>query len=181
MKRRVYVMDCGYFVKIGVSANVGRRASQIPYKVNRIFSTDEMEDAFKIEREMHSLFHDKRCANIQGREFFNIPFDTAVFELKRKTGAKNQNKISVFKQRAILKLIPLLKYMDEFNLGYMLAIAEGKKERNNNPSSTQARDILEDGIDALLSLNEKDLILALTYTAALRDKEIADSSKKESS
>lgn len=181
MKRRVYVMDCGDFVKIGVSVNVGRRASQIPYKVNRIFSTDEMEDAFKIEREMHSLFHDKRCQNIQGREFFSIPFDTAVSELKRKIGVKKRRQTSDFKQKAILRLIPLLKYMDEFNLGYMLAIAEGKRERNNNSCNTQEHDILEDGIDALLSLNEKDLTLALTYTVALRDKEIADSSKRESS
>lgn len=36
MKRRVYVMDCGDFVKIGVSVNVGRRASQIPYKVRKL-------------------------------------------------------------------------------------------------------------------------------------------------
>ncbi len=49
MKRKVYVMDCGDFVKIGVSGNVEQRATQIPYKVNRIFSTDEMEDAFKLE------------------------------------------------------------------------------------------------------------------------------------
>ena len=47
MKRKVYVMDCGDFVKIGVSGNVEQRATQIPYKVNRIYSTDEMEDAFK--------------------------------------------------------------------------------------------------------------------------------------
>ena len=53
MKRKVYVMDCGDFVKIGVSGNVEQRATQIPYKVNRIYSTDEMEDAFKLEREMH--------------------------------------------------------------------------------------------------------------------------------
>lgn len=33
MKRKVYVMDCGDFVKIGVSGNVEQRATQIPYKV----------------------------------------------------------------------------------------------------------------------------------------------------
>ena len=40
MKRKVYVMDCGDFVKIGVSGNVEQRATQIPYKVKRIYSTD---------------------------------------------------------------------------------------------------------------------------------------------
>lgn len=43
-------MDCGDFVKIGVSGNVEQRATQIPYKVNQIYSTDEMEDAFKLEQ-----------------------------------------------------------------------------------------------------------------------------------
>lgn len=75
MKRKVYVMDCGDFVKIGVSGNVEQRATQIPYKANRIYSTDKMEDAFKLEREMHMLFDGNRVPEAQGREYF--PFISA--------------------------------------------------------------------------------------------------------
>ena len=75
MKRKVYVMDCGDFVKIGVSGNVEQRATQIPYKVSRIYSTNEMEDAFKLEHEMHVMFCKDRVPDALGREYFNIPFD----------------------------------------------------------------------------------------------------------
>ena len=78
MKRKVYVMDCGDFVKIGVSGNVEQRATQIPYKVSRIYSTDEMEDAFKLEYKMHMMFCENRVLGAQGREYFDVPFDVAV-------------------------------------------------------------------------------------------------------
>lgn len=181
MKRKVYVMDCGDFVKIGVSGNVEQRATQIPYKVNRIYSTDEMEDAFKLEREMHMLFDGNRVPEAQGREYFNISFDIAVFELKKRADEqKNVESAKLIprkllsiseKQKAILKLIPLLKYVDDFDLGYILGVAEEKSKAKSMEESEY--DSIQDGISALLSLNEDDLRMALGYAIALRDKDRA--------
>lgn len=181
MKRKVYVMDCGDFVKIGVSGNVEQRSTQIPYKVNQIFSTDEIEDAFKLEREMHMLFDEDRVPEAQGREYFNVPFDIAISELKKRADErKNVESVKPIprksltiseKQKVILKLIPLLKYVDDFNLGYMLGVAEEKSKSKNMEESKY--DSLQDGISALLSLNEDDLRMALGYAIALRDKDRA--------
>ena len=179
MKRKVYVMDCGDFVKIGVSGNVEQRATQIPYKVNRIFSTDEMEDAFKLEHEMHVMFCEDRVPDALGREYFNISFDIAVSELKKRADEQKvvepvkpipRKPLSISeKQKAILKLIPLLKYIDDFDLGYMLGVAEEKSKQKS--VEEYGYDFLQDGISALLSLNEDDLRMALGYAIALRDKE----------
>lgn len=178
MKRKVYVMDCGNFVKIGVSGNVEQRATQIPYKVNRIYSTDEMEDAFKLEREMHMLFDGNRVPEAQGREYFNISFDIAVSELKKRADEQinvepakptPRKLLSISgKQKAILKLIPMLKFVDDFDLGYMLGVAEEKSKVKSIEESEY--DSVQDGISALLSLNEDDLRMALGYAIALRDK-----------
>lgn len=181
MKRKVYVMDCGDFVKIGVSGNVEQRATQIPYKVNRIFSTDEMEDAFKLEHEMHVMFCEDRVPDALGREYFDISFDTAVSELKKRADEQKvvesakpmpRKPLSISeKQRVVLKLIPLLKYVDDFDLGYMLGVAEEKSKSKSMEESEY--DFLQDGISALLSLNEDDLRMTLGYTIALRDKDKA--------
>lgn len=179
MKRRVYVMDCGDFVKIGVSGNVEQRATQIPYKVKRIFSTDKMENAFNLEREMHMLFDEDRVPEAQGREYFNISFDIAVSELKKRVDEQKTTEpakptpkkpLSISeKQKAILKLIPLLKYVDDFDLGYMLGVAEEKSKQKSMEESEY--DFLQDGLSSLLDLNGTDLMMALTYATALRDKE----------
>lgn len=181
MKRKVYVMDCGDFVKIGVSGNVEQRATQIPYKVSQIYSTDEMEDAFKLEHEMHMLFDENRVSEAQGREYFNISFDIAVSELKKKADEQRnvepaeptpRKLLSISeKQKAILKLIPLLKYADDFDLGYMLGVAEEKSKSKSMEESKY--DFLQDGVSALLSLNEDDLRMTLGYAIALRDKDKA--------
>ena len=178
MKRKVYVMDCGDFVKIGVSGNVEQRATQIPYKVNRIYSTGEIEDAFKLEREMHMLFDGDRAPEAQGREYFNISFDIAVSELKKRANDQRnvesanpipRKLLSISeKQKAILKLIPLLKYVDDFDLGYILGVAEEKSKAKSMEESEYGS--VQDGISALLSLNEDDLRMALGYAIALRDK-----------
>lgn len=178
MKRKVYVMDCGDFVKIGVSGNVEQRATQIPYKVNRIFSTDEMEDAFKLEHEMHVMFCGDRVPDALGREYFNISFDIAVSELKKRADEQKvvepvnpipRKPLSISeKQRVIFKLIPLLKYIDDFDLGYMLGVAEEKSKQKS--VEEYGYDFLQDGISALLSLNEDDLRMTLGYAIALRDK-----------
>lgn len=179
MKRKVYVMDCGDFVKIGVSGNVEQRATQIPYKVNRIFSTNEIENAFKLEHEMHMMFCEDRVPNALGREYFNISFDIAVSELKKRADEQRNAEpaeptprklLSISeKQKAVLKLIPLLKYVDDFDLGYMLGVAEEKSKSKNMEESEY--DFLQDGISSLLSLNEDDLRMTLGYAIALRDKE----------
>lgn len=178
MKRKVYVMDCGDFVKIGVSGNVEQRATQIPYKVNRIYSTDEIEDAFKLEYKMHMMFCESRVLGAQGREYFDVPFDVAVSELKKRadeqinaelTKPTPRKLLSISeKQKAILKLIPLLKYADDFDLGYMLGVAEEKSKVKSMEESEY--DSVQDGISALLSLNEDDLRMTLGYAIALRDK-----------
>nr|DAW07417.1 MAG TPA: hypothetical protein [Caudoviricetes sp.] len=172
-------MDCGDFVKIGVSGNVEQRATQIPYKVNRIFSTNEIENAFKLEHEMHMMFCEDRVPNALGREYFNISFDIAVSELKKRADEQRNAEpaeptprklLSISeKQKAVLKLIPLLKYVDDFDLGYMLGVAEEKSKSKNMEESEY--DFLQDGISSLLSLNEDDLRMTLGYAIALRDKE----------
>lgn len=178
MKRKVYVMDCGDFVKIGVSGNVEQRATQIPYKVNRIFSTGEVEDAFKLEHEMHVMFCEDRVPDALGREYFNISFDIAVSELKKRADEQKvvepvnpipRKPLSISeKQKVIFKLIPLLKYIDDFDLGYMLGVAEEKSKQKS--VEQYEYDFLQDGISSLLSLNEDDLRMTLGYAIALRDK-----------
>ena len=179
MKRKVYVMDCGDFVKIGVSGNVEQRATQIPYKVNRIFSTNEIENAFKLEHEMHMMFCEDRVPNALGREYFNISFDIAVSELKKRADEQKtmelvnpipKKPLSISeKQKVIFKSIPLLKYIDDFDLGYMLGVAEEKSKQKSVEESEY--DFLQDGLSALLDLDETDLMMSLTYAIALRDKE----------
>lgn len=179
MKRKVYVMDCGDFVKIGVSGNVEQRAMQIPYKVDRIYSTDELENAFKLEHEMHMLFDEDRVPDAHGREYFDISFDIAVSELKKRADEQKvmepvnsipKKPLSISeKQKVIFKLIPLLKYIDDFDLGYMLGVAEEKSKSKSMEESEC--DFLQDGFSALLDLDETDLMMALTYVIALRDKE----------
>lgn len=138
MKRRVYVMDCGDFVKIGVSGNVKRRSSEIPYKVKKIFSTDSMSSAFKVEHEMHMMFKDHIVPDAPGREYFDIPFDTAVYELKQKVKKVNPPKKAEnndFRYKAILKMLSLIEYLDDFDLGYMVGKAEIEKEHRGAKSN----------------------------------------------
>ena len=49
-KKRVYVMDCGNFIKIGVSENPVNREKQIPYKVLQYYSSKPVDNPFEIER-----------------------------------------------------------------------------------------------------------------------------------
>jgi hypothetical protein len=65
-------------------------------------------------------------------------------------------------------LIPLLKFVDDFDLGYMLGVAEEKSKAKSMEESEY--DSIQDGISALLSLNEDDLRMTLGYAIALRDK-----------
>lgn len=58
MSKRIYIMDCGGFIKIGVSNNPNRRKEQLPYKVKQYYCTDLKENAFEIEKKnaLHILF-----------------------------------------------------------------------------------------------------------------------------
>lgn len=77
MKKRIYVMDCGNFVKIGVSQNTEQRKDQIPYEIKQYYCTEPIENAFGVERIIHNILSDKRENNARGREYFNISFDSA--------------------------------------------------------------------------------------------------------
>lgn len=152
MKRKVYVMDCGDFVKIGVSGNVEQRATQIPYKVNRVFSTDEMEDAFKLEHEMHVMFCEDRVPDALGREYFNIPFDTAVSELEKKVSdvnASNKDNNDNLRYKHLIQVLSMLEYLDEYTLGYIFGRAMVKKERGEGSPN-----LLTDTIKELCYLPE---------------------------
>lgn len=161
MKRKVYVMDCGDFVKIGVSGNVEQRAMQIPYKVNQIYSTDEMEDAFKLEHEMHVMFCKDRVTDALGREYFNIPFDAAVSELEKKVSdinASNKNNSDNLRYKHLTQVLSMLEYIDEYTLGYIFGRAMVKKERGEgNPN------LLTDTIKKLCDLPEDKKHYILGY------------------
>ena len=82
----VYVLQMSNnTVKIGVTQNFTKRSNTIStssgMEVVREWHTKDLPkgEAYKIESSCHKTFRDKR---IKG-EFFNIPFDDAVSELKR--------------------------------------------------------------------------------------------------
>lgn len=169
MKRKVYVMDCGDFVKIGVSGNVEQRATQIPYKVSRIYSTDEMEDAFKLEYKMHMMFCESRVLGAQGREYFNVPFDIAVSELKQKVNDINESdkeKSNDSRYKYLIKMLSMLEYLDEYTLGYVFGCAMAKKERGEGNSN-----ILTDTIKKFCNLPEDKQRNVLWYLRGAVDTE----------
>lgn len=181
MKRKVYVMDFGDFVKIGVSGNVEKRATQIPYKVNQIYSTDEMEDAFKLDHEMHAMFCKDRVPDALGREYFNIPFNTAVSELKKKVSdinTSNKNNSDNLRYKHLTQVLSMLEYIDEYTLGYIFGRAMVKKERGEgNPN------LLTDTIKKLCDLPEDKKHYILGYMDGVIDcsTDNSDQNQKESS
>lgn len=76
-KRRVYVMDCGGFVKIGVSNNAEIRRNQIPYEVKQYYCTEPIENAFETEKFIHKILSPVLDIRAKGREYFDIDFDVA--------------------------------------------------------------------------------------------------------
>lgn len=70
-------MDCGDFVKIGVSKNAEKRKNQIPYEVKQYYCTEPIENAFGVESIIHNSLREKRENNAKGREYFNISFGDA--------------------------------------------------------------------------------------------------------
>nr|DAH14434.1 MAG TPA: hypothetical protein [Caudoviricetes sp.] len=184
MKRKVYVMDCGDFIKIGVSSDPARRVRQIPYSVLRFTESQELhsKDAFALEGSLHWIFQNERKDDASGREYFNVPFELATqvltqqleameLEPEKKTGFrffKDKDRESL-----AMKVISLLKYADDFDLGYMLGTLEAKRDKE------QKEDFFWNGIYSMAALNESDLMMALSYITALRDKENADSCQKD--
>ena len=75
--KRVYIMDCGGFIKIGISNNVDKRKNQIDYPVKQYYSTEPIDNALEIEKYMHDVFHPVNKKDAPGREYFNIDFETA--------------------------------------------------------------------------------------------------------
>nr|DAR00253.1 MAG TPA: hypothetical protein [Caudoviricetes sp.] len=148
MKRRIYVMDCGNFIKIGVSINPDRRKNQIPHKVCQYYCTGPVENAFESERKMHSIYSGKRNKSVSGREYFDIPFVDAVKKLMEITEQKKDDAISgsinlkvrlvggdggeETERRINERIISLIPNMSDFDKGYILgkveSMAEQKKE-----------------------------------------------------
>lgn len=81
-------MDCGKFVKIGVSGNVDNRKNQIPYKVEQYYCTEPIENAFDIEQYMHNIFSPVNAKDKCGREYFEADFEIACKVLKAVLNAK---------------------------------------------------------------------------------------------
>lgn len=77
-------MECGDFVKIGVSDNVDRRAKQIPYKVKRVYASEFLENAYEIEADLHRYYRSNRKQTPRGREYFEIPFKEACVKERMK-------------------------------------------------------------------------------------------------
>lgn len=74
MKRRVYVMDCGGFVKIGVSLNAEQRRKKLPCGINQYYCTEPIDNAFEIERFMRKVYAPLNRQRKTGRECFNSEF-----------------------------------------------------------------------------------------------------------
>lgn len=75
-------MDCGDFVKIGVSLNAEQRKNQIPYKVKQYYCTEPIKNAFKIEKMAHRIFKKKRNKSTKGKEYFDVDFSEACESVK---------------------------------------------------------------------------------------------------
>lgn len=188
MKRKVYVMDCGDFIKIGVSSDPARRAKQIPYSVLRFTESPELysKDAFTLEGNLHWIFQSERKDDASGREYFSVPFELAAQVLTQQLEAmelepEKKTGFRLFRgkdrESLVIKVISLLKYADDFDLGYMLGTLEAKRDKAHGIE--QKEDFFWNGIASMTALNESDFMMALSYITALRDKEIADSCQKD--
>ena len=135
--RRVYIMDCGNCVKIGVSINPDKRKEQLHMSIKQYYCTQPIKNAFEIESRMHSFFSSKRTNTSQGREYFDVDFDYAVSVLRQQVKIPIGRKPDRLKMvlvggdglsesdRLIAeKLIKLIPNMSEFDKGYLLGKTE---------------------------------------------------------
>lgn len=115
-KRRIYVMDCGEFIKIGVSCNTEQRRNQLPCGVRQYYCTEPIENAFDIERFMHNIFSPRRKDIGIGREYFEVDFTCACNLLKAVLNAK-KNRIN-FVIDSVKELISKNYEMEKFDEGF---------------------------------------------------------------
>lgn len=138
MKRRIYVMDCGEFVKIGVSIHPSKRKNQIPYKVKQYYCSEPIENPFDVEKRIHYYFSDKRNKKAFGREYFDVSFWEAVKALTKILSSQridsdeketNNLKILLFgtdeekevQEKIEQRLKKCICYMSDFDIGYFAA------------------------------------------------------------
>lgn len=142
-KRRVYVMDCGDFIKIGVSQNPSSRKKQIPYKVMQYYSSKPIDNPFEVERKMHRYFVDDTAVDI-GKEYFYSSFIKAVEKLMEMIEESPKPKVDRLKvylvggdgyeeteMRIIEKLKKAIPKMSDFDKGYILGKVENMAEQND--------------------------------------------------
>ena len=143
-------MDCGGFIKIGVSNNPNRRKEQIPYKVKQYYCTDLKENAFEIEKRMHSIFYSKRNREAPGREYFDVQFNEAVKILMDITNECSFDAKDVMKLRIangnkkdmekiiVEKLKEAIPKMSDFDKGYILGKVESMAdEKKDNEKESE--------------------------------------------
>lgn len=125
-KRRVYVMDCGCFVKIGVSGNVESRKNQIPFKVNQYYCTNPIENAFEIEKMAHKRFSAFRADNVKGHEYFEIDFNLASNYVRELTDVSFAKDAEEKKKEKILKeLFSCTEKLSITDISFVLGIVQG--------------------------------------------------------
>ena len=140
-KRRVYVMDCVDFIKIGVSQNPNNRKKQIPYKVMQYYSSKPIDNPFEIERKMHRYFVNDTAMDI-GKEYFYSSFVKAVEKLMEMIDGRPKPEIDRLKvclvggdgyeeteRRIIEKLKNAIPKMSDFDKGYILGKVENMAEQ----------------------------------------------------
>lgn len=150
MSKRIYIMDCGGFIKIGVSNNPNRRKEQLPYKVKQYYCTDLKENAFEIEKRMHSIFYSKRNREAPGREYFDVQFNEAVKILMDITNERHFDTKDVMKLRIangnkkemekiiVEKLKEAIPKMSDFDKGYILGKVESMAdEKKDNKKESE--------------------------------------------
>lgn len=116
-KRRVYVMDCGNVVKIGVSGNVELRKNQIPFKVRQYYCTEPIKNAFEIEKMLHKKFSTFKAQNVNGNEYFNISFKCASDALRKCTDADFAATIDAEnREKHIADIVKTLSQLDSESL-----------------------------------------------------------------
>lgn len=130
-------MDCGSFIKIGVSKDPDKREKQIPYKVMQYYSSKPIDNPFEVERKMHTHFRKYSAVSI-GKEYFHLPFTDAVSKLMEMTKEINYenekqviDRLKVYavggdgeeetERRITEKVKDVISSLSEFDKGYFLA------------------------------------------------------------
>jgi len=124
--KRVYIIDFGNMIKVGVSGNIEQRLISLPVKgERRFYCTDQIENAFDIERKMHESLRQHMVKIEKSREYFDFDFDKAVNILEELTlGKDNKNRdvLSENQKKMILMgaLLPAIDKMTDYECGYFV-------------------------------------------------------------